>query len=419
MVNELVTIVMHQGTPRECHYSLPQKKYDEQVTIAKELLGPEFDGYLSLEECIEAQGLLDKTNYFRNTNTECTKRRIEKIKAAGIPPIFDPGIESPIENSTYPVLDVLIQLPSGKLFEQFSRQQAFSRKIGMRRSPRIYASTMEDILAFRTLAYDGDKLSPHVVRDILDYFSQKDYGSHEASTILKVDYIRMKYLEASLRGVKPQERTYIRFDLSQSLNFIGKRFWHVRYTPEDRMSIVREYQRRIESRGYKLDWEHSRRMKVLFPEILDIDDSELEMVRNKNRMKEHIQKGNFISMPQIVLVDHRYGTEYINALHDHVTRECDRVIAEEPTKIFQPIAEMHQEFKIPSGFLFLEPFRAIVTVKRIEVLQKMDEHSFIEYFHMHPRRVSIGHRKFSKDLIDRQFRSLLLDRYAQLKEVQT
>ena len=408
----LEKIVMNRGSKREFHYFIPQKKYEEQVAIAKELLGSDFEGYLSLEERMEAQGVLDKTNYFRNTVPKRTKRRVEEIKAAGFPPIFDSGIENPLENSTYPILDVLIQLPSGKLFERYRRQDY------LKSDTKHFASSREDILAFRTLAYDGSRLSTHVIRDILDYFGQKDFGETETRTILKADHIILKYLEASLRGVEPQEREYTKFDSSQPIDFIGKRFWHVQYTPEDRENIAREYKRRLESREIKKNYEHFRRMKALFPEIIGLKESEIEVARNRSKMKEHKSQGDYRSMPQVVLVDHRYGTEYIDALRDHVMVECERVVADEPTGIFQPLKDMHQEFKIPTGLLYLEQFRDVVTAKRVDVLQRMDDQSFEDYFQVHHRTASIGHRQLTNEnLIDQQFRSLLLNRYAQLNEV--
>ena len=73
--------------------------------------------------------------------------------------------------------------------------------------------------------------------------------------------------------------------------------------------------------------------------------------------------------------------------------------------------------QIPYGLLYLEEFRGPITEKRTKVLGEMDHEQFAEYFGTsHHRTASIGHRQLvGEGLLDTQFRSLLMDRYRDLK----
>ncbi len=394
-------------------------KYEIQAAESRELLEGECSGYLSRTERAELQGFLNKTSILWHTNIARTKGRIKRLVDAGIPPIYNPQIENPIEGSSFPVEDFLIQLPTGVLARRVAAQQVKRR--GENKSDRfilVIPSTLEDILAFRTLAFDGDSLSPQVIRDITNYVREKQ-GEDLATSLIRSDYLVLKHLEETLRYVAPGERAYKEFNEGKDLGFLAKRFWHTDYTQEDRIRIVRDFKTRIERRERIFRdhvTEYIERVGELFSNIIDIDLHRAKVTQNLARMAHHAQIGDYKGMPQVVLVDPTY--EHYNfrqVLIDHVKRECDRLIVKDKLPIFSNINAMDVVLRIPRGLQYLKGFREVITQKRLEVLEGMSDSEFREYFNNKDRVASLGHRQYaSENSLDQRFREVLSHRYKTL-----
>ena len=216
--------------------------------------------------------------------------------------------------------------------------------------------------------------------------------------------------------MRPTERIYHSFDPQQPLDFLGDRFWHVQYHPEDRRRIAEEFKKRVEQHEDKIKKETFRRMKILLPEIINLNDSDLEVAFNKKRMRECQTSHDYKGMPKIVLVDSRYGTEYSKTVEAHIAARCEAIVkGENPLKIFENIGNLHAEIKVPP-ILYLERFHDIVTTARIKALEEMSDNIFVEYFGSSPGRVlSLGHRQLTdNNYLDNRFRMLLLTRYNRL-----
>lgn len=409
MTQEFVTINVQRGK-RSYTYRLSKDRYEVQVVQAEELLKDA--GYIAPVERRELEGLLSKTDYLLYTNLERTKKRIQEFQEAEIPPLYD----SRFDESHFPAIDFLIQFPTG-IYQQRAAAAVRRKKQEIKGPGIIQPSTCRDIFAFRTLAFDGDTLSDYVIREFEDYGRTKDLKGLDSETIVKSDLLLLKYLEQALKHLAPGERSYTPFQEGSELKFLRKRFWHVDYDPGDRVRIAKDYSKRLEEGEAGLRVKTMLpRMKLFFPEILD-NGYDLERTRLERVMRECSETGDYRGMPKIVLVDSKYGTQYIRELQGHVRAKSEELVAEDPLKIFEPLADMHQTMQIPSGLLYLEEFRSPITEKRIKVLSEMDDETFAAYFGSnHHRTASIGHRQHvGEGLLDTQFRSLLLDRYRVLK----
>ncbi len=398
---------------------IPSDKYEIQAAEARELFEGEYSGYLSRTERAELEGFLGKTLVLWHTNISRTKARIKRLVDVGIPPVYNPQIENPIEGSAFPVEDFLIQLSTGALTRKRAAQQIKNRRENRKNSfVPIFPSTLEDILAFRTLAFDGDSLSPQVIRDIASYVREKQ-GEDLSTSLIRNDYLVLKHLEETLRLVAPGERAYKEFNEGEDLGFLRKRFWHTDYTPEDRVRIVKDFKKRVENREKIFrDYatKHIERVRELFSDVIDIDLHRIKVTQNLARMAYHAQIGDYRGMPQVVLVDPIYEPyNFRQVLIDHVKREGDMLIVKDKLLLFSNINAMDVALRIPRGLQYLGDFREVVTQKRLEVLEGMSDSEFREYFNNKDRVASLGHRQYaSENSLDQRFREVLSHRYKTL-----
>ena len=248
MTPELVTINVQKGKVRYTH-TLSQERYQAQLRVAEDLL--QDADYISPGERQELEGILNKKRILELTNPERTRKRIEQFKEAGVPPLYDPRFET--AEDSFPVLDFLMQFPTGIYQRRAAAQHAEARRLERKRVGRIIPSTLEDVFAFRTLAFDGDRLSDSVVGELEDYARTKDLGALDTDEVVKGDLLLLlKYLEQALKHLTPHGRQYESFQEGGDLSFLGRRFWHVSYTPEDRVRIAQDYARRVETCEPKL-----------------------------------------------------------------------------------------------------------------------------------------------------------------------
>ena len=159
-----------------------------------------------------------------------------------------------------------MQLTTGALQKRWARQHIKARKAGKRRKKdnhvgsnwtKIFPSNLNDILDFRTQAFDGDQISPQVIRDIGNYLFEKDMKENTPEHLHNLYILGAMHLENTLQDVTPKVRSYTKFNPGDSIDFITRLFWHTKYSPEDRVKIAEEYKTRVSE-----DWKNlSPRLK--------------------------------------------------------------------------------------------------------------------------------------------------------------
>lgn len=398
---------------------MSKEKYDALAEEARALLSEENNGYLAPWELMECSGFLEKTCSLETTDFLRANARIARLKNAGIPPLYE-NTGSVVPSSCFPVVDFMIQFPTGKLLKRWAGQQHQNR-MNPRKSftPRIYPSSLDDILDFRTLAFDGDRLSPQVIREFIDYTSEKETGEVNNKTVTQADLLRLKYLELALSGIPPSERTY-QSPTPGDFSFIGSRFWHTQYTPEDRAKIAEEYVKCLQDGALRYNSKKNRhgRMRALFPEIVNIGKEDLKRIRNERTMEACRQEGDYTRMPSEVLLDGFYGSKYLEDLKGHVRGNLEQLMKEKGAfEAYGRLEDLHADLKMPNGALYLTEFRDIITAERLRVLNEMSDENFVALFGNKGRFMSIGHRKegsWKESLVDQQFRSALIQRYRSL-----
>lgn len=417
-LNNLVTLNV-QRPGKKYTQLIPRERYDALVTDILLFLSEENDGYIAPWELMECRGFLEKTNSLETTDFQRAKARIARLKNAGIPPLYE-NTGSIIPTSWFPIVDFMIQFPTGRVQHRWAGQHAGNR-VNPRKSfiPRIYPSSLDDILEFRTIAFDGDHISPQVIRDLVDYASEKETGEVDTEAVIQADLLRLKYLELLFADIKPRERNYqsLTGDYFDFMG-IGRRFWHTAYTPEDREKIASRYVKGLTCGGLGYDSKKHKRMRVLFPEIVqDLDKEDMTRKRNEATIEKCRSAEDYTQMPKIALIDGHYGTKPTEQLKEHVKKTLQELMETEKFVAFQRLQDLHDLLKVPYGSLFLTEFRDIITAERLKLVNSIDNATFVELFENKGRFMSIGHRQegsWKESLVDQQFRGVLIQRYRSL-----
>ncbi len=417
-LNDLVTLnVLRPG--KKYTQRIPRERYDAIAAEIDMFLSEENEGYIAPWELMECRGFLEKTNSLETTDFQRARSRIARLKSAGIPPLYE-NTGSIVPTSWFPIVDFMIQFPTGRVQRRWAGQQMGNR-VNPRKSfiPRIYPSSLDDIIEFRTIAFDGNRISPQVIRDLVDYASDKETGEVDNETVIQADLLRLKYLELLFADIKPRERNYqsLTGDYFDFMG-IGRRFWHTAYTPEDREKIARRYVDGLTCGGLGYDSKKHKRMRVLFPEIVqDVDKGDIARKRNESAIEECLSAKDYTQMPKIALIDGYYGTKPTEQLKEHVKKTLQELMESETFIVFQRLQDLHALLKVPYGSLFLTEFRDIITAERLKLVNSIDNATFVELFGNKGRFLSIGHRKegsWKESLVDQQFRGVLIQRYRNL-----
>ncbi len=386
---------------------------DEQKETARGIL-EQYEGYLSPYPRQLCQDVADGKQVFRKSPDGIIKRAEDMIQA-GIPPIFCKEFEAEDENP-FPNVDFLLQFISGKYRKNQRSQIIRAKKSGAKKSPfvKITPSLNEDVTAFRTLAFDGDKISPQVYREI-NAFAKSHFRIEEGQKELvsRSDLLILKYLERALLELKPEERECDEYTEGDDLSFLKKELWHLRYTPEDRLNITNDYKRRLEGgeRALTSNKKLFQNMQMLFPDVFP-DEEILERARVEAKLVECRQLDDYRGMPLIVLVDPRFGTKYIEEVQDHLRKILDEISrSDDPFRLLNNIYDcLLGHLKIPYAFLALHEFRDLVTRARLSLLENMNDDDFRSNIGRF-QAMSLGHRqKMVYNLADIQLREVLVER---------
>ncbi len=397
--------------------SIPKSVFDAHKAFAERMLN-ENSGYLHARERVECKAVVAEEGFFELVNPEKTERRIGRIKQAGVPPIFQEELEGRTKAGPFPTVDFLLQFVSGNFRKRQIAQHIHARYAGRKVSTGIIPATVEDILAFRMMAFDGDRLSPLIYREINEYVKTKfRLSEDQVETIPRSDVLVLKYLEVALGGVKPRERSFETYSEGAPLTFAEETMWHTSYKPEDRERIINDYLTRL--RNKVADIVRNKKllgiMKVLFPDAFP-EEVDLERLDLERRMTEHRAQGVYNNMPQIVLADPRFGTKYIDELKAHIAARCQEALdSEESLSLFDNVNEIAERFRIPVTLFYLPEFRDVLTSIRLQLLRDTDDDTFATRFR--PQQiVSLGHRQAGEySLVDKQFRTEILQRAERLK----
>ncbi len=416
-MDNMVTIELGGGTRQ----SIPKEHYERQVTAASELLSSDYIGYLNIRELYELHGLVNKTAVIQFTNVEKAKQRIDRLRAADIPSPYIVEDEV-VEGSLFPFEDFVIQFPTGRLFERWRGMFANSR--GRKVYPRIYPSSLEDIIDFRTKAYDGEVLSTEVIRDALGYLQTKleqYFSPDEVAQIHEFSLLELKAVGVRLQGVTPGERAFSEFLEGDPLSFVSRYCWHVDYEPATRCRIALDYKQRLirdrRSLGSEKKPKTRKRMRNLFPDILD-EDHHLLVEQNRSFMEQCKAQEDYRGMPQIVLIDSAYDSgRYVAEIKDHLDRACDKLIRSSPRGIFGNINSLNLALHIPPGLQYLPDFHDVITRKRLEAARGMNDAEFSEHFvELQPQKTAaLGHRNYAeRTSLDLRFIEYIKERSARL-----
>ncbi len=404
-------------TRRNLTRYIPRDVFEAHKAFAKRML-VEAPGYLHAKERAECRAVVAEEAFFEFVKPERTEKRIGNMEQAGVPPIFQEELEGGAKKGSFPTVDFLLQFVSGNFRRRQVMQFVKAKKMGRRESAEVLPATVEDVMAFRTLAFDGDRVSPFVYREINDYVKTKfRVSADQAENIVRSDVLVLKYLEIALRDLDPQERSFKRYEEGTPLAFAEETMWHTSYTPADRERIIKDYLERLRNKAEDIvrNTKLLLRMKVLFPEFFP-EEVDLEGLNLERIMTKHREECDYNNMPQIVLVDPRFGTRYIDELKGHIAACCQVVIdSGEGLRLFDNAKEIARRFKIPVTSICLPEFRDVLTSRRLQLLRKLDDDAFAARFK--PQQIaSVGHRRQGVySLVDTQFRAEILQRAERLK----
>lgn len=368
---------------------IPQQEYERQLEQAQALLHPSNAGYLAPVELLECRGLENLTAQFEETNPTLALRRIRRLQAAGIPPLYHQKVPA----NEFPIIDALIQLPTGKLHQRWTAQHTGAWKKGeTEKHPRIVPSTLDDIRDFRTMAFDGEKISEEARKSSAFYLAFKysrRWSVEQAEQFVIPEFTR---LERKLAHLAPNERTYQ--TLENGLPDLDNLFWHVAYQPADRPSVAREYYRQVSQGEQKRNSKTLAHLKFLFPKLMTatLDDSP-----DKGYQEEIIK----------LLAPDRLK----EILEDYLVRGLSGM---ETATLFGPKETIAEILRV-SGMQKSPIYRDVVASARLVRLATMSDEDFAA---LHPQAqypMSLGVvRSGEPTLAEKEFRDAYLSRYAEV-----
>lgn len=197
-------------------------------------------------------------------NLSSVTQRVKALREANVPPIFPERFEGTVDGDAFPTIDFILAFVSGNYLRALMKARSKSK------IHRVAPASLKDIAFFRTHAFDGAKLSPQILRELLAYVSENDrVQPGGVENAIQLYGAASAFLETALAPMPAGERRYKSFHEGSSLLFIGDRLWHIRYSPEDRERIAREFERkRNKGKGKTANPQSINSMATLFPEIV-------------------------------------------------------------------------------------------------------------------------------------------------------
>lgn len=366
---------------------IPLEAYKKQQAFAQRALH-EYRHYLSADERRELKRVANEEGLFYRVRPEQTERRIEGLLHAGVPPIFREDFEG-ITTHPFPTIDFVMQYVSGRHFRNIAAS-VINKGKGKRFT--ISAANLEDVRSFRTLAFDGEKISPQIIRDIeLHVRNHFNIEESNADAVLRNDQYVLKYLETALAEFPPEKREFQDYRGGMPLGFLRNSLWHIAYAPKDRERIARDYRDRVirGETGLAREKLHFR-MAFLFPEIIPHERIELIRLRVEKTMVECEQRGDFRGMEPIALTDPIYGDRYITMVKNHVEGMCRGLFNTNPEALFRWINLMYADLLVPSGVQQIPEFRDIILEHRLRFAKTLSDEEFRSFFGDFLRAVSFG-----------------------------
>lgn len=355
---------VHEDKGRKLKRMIPVGEFQKQKLLAEKLL-TKYGGYLHTSERQEAKAVANGEAFFE-TVSEATEERIQRIVDAGIPPIFKESFEGPFDNR-FPTVDYILQLVSGRLFENYMSDMidiSEGRKIKDKDKPVItHPTILEDILFFRTCAFDERRISPQVINDVHRYISQRFNLDERSLEIVKRHNTRvLRYLEAALGWLEPQERGYAKFTEGQSLDFLKKKMWYIGYTPADRLRVLNDFRKRALS-GEKgvFNPRSVLKMEQLFPDEARGLCEDFARAEERERhiskaisLNKAIETRDYRDLGETSFDDKEHADLYRKSCINYLREECRRLLRENPMalciKSARVMLRSGEPFKVPSSY---------------------------------------------------------------------
>lgn len=316
--------------------SMPADAFRKDKAISERILQAHSD-YLFTDERKALKAVAEERNFLMGADPKKIESRILKIRAAGVPPIFKESFET---KGGFPRADLILQLVSGNYVKRFRAQAAEHKKKKKLKEPGLPArpefsiepSTVHDVLLFRTYAFDGFAISPHVIRET-DFYITERFGrpSNRYEGIFK-------YLEKALRGFrtlkKKEQKT---FRKGTPLDFINQRMWHTRFTPEDRILVVNDFVERVMELE-EFDKDLINRICAVFPKetegLVDELNTLKRTVREADRFQEMFETNSFGSLKKSDFKSTEGYDKFLEWMLGRMNDICEKLLSDQPHELF-------------------------------------------------------------------------------------
>ncbi len=383
--------------------SLSRDEYEKQVSQALKLLEPEYRGYLSSQEQQECQGILTRTAQLQETSYSQAMARMWEIKNAGVQPFYL-GI---VPDNEFPIIDALIQLPTGRLQQRWTMQHAQAHRAGRKKEehPRIQPSSLEDIFEFRTLAFDSNHISSEVRKSSAFYLASKAFGGCSAQQAEQFVIPEFERLEEKFSPLEPKEREY-QTDRPE----FNELFWHVGYTPDARLEWAAVYNKEL-CLGAPFDRKTYEHMKFLFPAIiapqerLSVLRENAQNMKLQQKMQESLAADDLREIPLSILRD--FAPQYQALVQESMERKMQ---AQSARALFYSNDIVPRSLGITGGIIEFGFYHDSLAQARLEKLQSMPEDEFRRLHHGSALSVGVVRNREPSDT-EKLFRERYLERY--------
>ncbi len=393
---------------------MPADAFRRDKAISERILQAHSD-YLFAGERKVLKAVAEERGFLIDVDPKKIELRILKMRVARVPPIFKESFET---KGGFPRVDFILQFVSGNYFKRFRAQAAENKKkkqifkeAGLPYRPEfnIQPSTVHDVLLFRTYAFDGLAISPHVIRETDFYITERfDRPSNRYKGILK-------YLEKALRGFrtlkKKEQKT---FRKGEPLDFISQRMWHTRFAPEDRILVVNDFVERVMELE-EFDKGLINRICAVFPEETEGLMDELNIlkrtVREADRFEKMFETNSFGSLKKSDFNSMEGYNKFLEWMLSRMNDVCEKLLLDNPYELFyDPNKFSRKMLKLnPEIFRDRPDFLDILLRFRLAAVEKMPRKDFIGYIAPTGNSYSVriaylrgirGEHPLASDLID-------------------
>lgn len=312
------------------------------------------------------------------------ERRANELMSAAVPPIFQKAYEGEpaggrilqdmqgknIVGLAFPLIDFALEYVSGSYFS--NKEEAFLRA-GEIVKLKVQPATVEDIRAFRTLAFRDGEIDEAVVNEIVWFirtrFNFDNYPADQIDPLLEKSRSNILAMAEQLKTLPAGDRAFLPFDRSpgsRNGKIVSKRLFHVQYTPADVEFIVKQA-------WAKLKPQSKDRFAAIFPTLLPY----LTLIQNITEIVPEMAGIQLTEDETKTMLD---GTVNIEQIIQLVKDRCETLFEQDPIAVLQPPVTLAGEIKLgATAFDREELYEALYTIK-LETLRKIQDQVLIEYF---------------------------------------